>query len=116
MARGAPPFQGLRTALASGFKERYGIELNYLGLMGGEVIARVDTEAKAGKGTIDADLGGTSTCWAMAPRGQIESMNGKLVHPDSLPPAGWRNGKTKVNEAGASPELSADVRLTLPAR
>src|SRR5437588_7803103 len=72
-----PPFQGLRTALASAFKQRYGIELNYLGLMAGEVITRVDTEAKAGKVTIDADLGGSSTCWAMSPRGEIESINGK---------------------------------------
>ena len=108
-----PPFQGLRTALASAFKERYGIELNYLGLMGGEVITRVDTESKAGKVAIDADLGGTSTCWAMSPRGQIESMNGKLIDPDILQPSVWRSGKPKLNEAGPSPDLPADFRCSL---
>jgi ABC-type Fe3+ transport system substrate-binding protein len=108
-----PPVQGLRTALAGAFKERYGIELNYLGLMGGEVITRVDTEAKAGKGTIDADLGGTSTCWAMSPRGQIESMNGKLIDPEILQPSVWRTGKPKLNEAGPSPDLPADFRCSL---
>ena len=108
-----PPFQGLRTALASAFKERYGIELNYLGLMGGEVITRVDTESKAGKVTIDADLGGTSTCWAMSPRGQIESINGKLIDPDILQPSVWRSGKPKLNEAGPSPDLPADFRCSL---
>src|ERR1700761_1381390 len=44
-----PPFQGLRTALSAAFKQRYGIELNYLGMFAGEVITRVDTESKAGK-------------------------------------------------------------------
>jgi ABC-type Fe3+ transport system substrate-binding protein len=108
-----PPFQGLRTALTGAFKERYGIELNYLGLMGGEVITRVDTESKAGKVTIDADLGGTSTCWAMSPRGEIESMNGKLIDPDILQPSVWRSGKPKLNEAGPSPDLPADFRCSL---
>jgi ABC-type Fe3+ transport system substrate-binding protein len=108
-----PPFQGLRTALASGFKERYGIELNYLGLMGGEVITRVDTESKAGKVTIDADLGGTSTCWAMSPRGQIESINGKLIDPEILQPSVWWTGKPRLNEAGPTSDLPADFRCSL---
>jgi ABC-type Fe3+ transport system substrate-binding protein len=108
-----PPFQGLRTALASAFKERHGIELNYLGLMGGEVITRVDTESKAGKVTIDADLGGTSTCWAMSPRGEIESMNGKLIDPEILQPSVWQSGKLRLNEAGPSTDLPGDFRCSL---
>ena len=44
-----PPFQGLRTALAAAFKQRHGIELNYLGMFAGEAITRIDTESKAGK-------------------------------------------------------------------
>jgi ABC-type Fe3+ transport system substrate-binding protein len=107
-----PPFQGLRTALTGAFRERFGIELNYLGLMAGEVITRVDTEAKAGKITIDADLGGSSTCWAMSPRGEIESMNGKLIDPEILQPSVWRNGKPRLNEAGTT-DLPADFRCSL---
>jgi iron(III) transport system substrate-binding protein len=109
-----PPFQGLRTALTSAFKERFGIELNYLGQNAGETITRVDTESKAGKITIDANLGGTSTCWAMSQRGQIESMNGKLIDPEILQPSVWRSGKPKLNEAGA-PDLPADFRCSLQA-
>jgi ABC-type Fe3+ transport system substrate-binding protein len=108
-----PPFQGLRTALTGAFRERFGIELNYLGLMAGEVIPRVDTEAKAGKITIDADLGGSSTCWAMSPRGEIESMNGKLIDPEILQPSVWRKGKPRLNEAGPAPDLPADFRCSL---
>jgi hypothetical protein len=109
-----PPFQGMRTALTSAFKERYGIELNYLGLNAGETIARVDTESKAARVTIDANLGGTSTCWAMSQRGQIESMNGKLIDPEILHPSVWRLGKPKLNEAGAA-DLPADFRCSLQA-
>lgn len=108
-----PPFQGLRTALSAAFKQRYGIELNYLGMFAGEVITRVDTESKAGKVSIDADLGGTSTCWAMSPRGEIESMNGKLIDPEVLQPSVWRGGKPKLNEAGPSPDLPADFKCSL---
>ncbi len=107
-----PPFQGLRTALAAAFKKRYGIELNYLGMFAGEVITRVDTESKAGKVSIDADLGGTSTCWAMSPRGQIENMNGKLIDPGLWQPSVWRGGKPKLNEAGPSSSLPADFRCS----
>jgi len=108
-----PPFQGLRTALAAAFKQRYGIELNYLGMFAGESITRIDTESKAGKVSIDANLGGTSTCWAMSPRNQIENMNGKLIDPDVQNPAVWRGGKPKLNEAGPSPNLPADFRCSL---
>src|SRR5258708_29050837 len=103
-----PPFQGLRTALASAFKQRYGIELNYLGMFAGEVITRVDTESKAGKVSIDADLGGTSTCWAMSPRGQIENMNGKLIDADLRESSRGLAGKAKVNAAGPSTNLPAN--------
>ncbi|MGE0744645.1 MAG: ABC transporter substrate-binding protein [Rhodospirillales bacterium] len=95
-----PPFQGLRNALTAAFKERFGIELNYLGLFSGEVITRVDTESKAGKVSIDVNIGGTSTCWAIAARGQIENMNGKIIAPDVVDPKAWRAGKPKLNEGG----------------
>lgn len=107
-----PPFQGLRTALSSAFKQRYGIDLNYLGMFAGEAITRIDTESKAGKVSIDANLGGTSTCWAMSPRGQIENMNGKLIDPEILQPSVWQAGKPKLNEAGPSPDLPADFRCS----
>jgi ABC-type Fe3+ transport system substrate-binding protein len=110
-----PPFQGLRTAISNAFKQRYGIELNYLGMNAGEIIARVDTESKAGKVGIDANLGGTSTCWSMSPRGQIENMNGKLIDPDILQPATWRHGKPKLNEPGPATNLPPDFKCSLQA-
>ena len=107
-----PPFPGLETALAEAFKKRYGIELNYLGINAGEAITRIDTESKAGKVSIDAYLGGTSTCWAMSPRGEIEDMNGKLIDPEILQPGVWRNGGPKLNPPGPSPNLPAGFRCS----
>jgi hypothetical protein len=107
-----PPFPGLRTALSGAFNQRYGIELNYLGMNAGEVIARVDTESRAGKVSIDANLGGTSTCWAMSQRDEIESMGAKLIDPDILRPAVWKYGKPKLNESGLTPGLRADFNCS----
>jgi len=107
-----PPFPGLQNALSAAFTKRFGIELKYIGQNPGELITRVDTETKAGKVSIDAELGGTSTCWAMSPRGEIENMNGKLIDPDILKPGIWRNGGPKLNPAGPSPNLPADFRCS----
>jgi iron(III) transport system substrate-binding protein len=107
-----PPFPGLQNALTTAFDKRFGIELKYLGLNPGELIARVDTETKAHKVSIDADLGGTSTCWAMSPRGEIENMNGKLIDPAILKPGVWRDGGPRLNPPGPSPNLPADFRCS----
>jgi len=107
-----PPFPGLRTALIGAFKERFGIELNYLGMNAGEVITRVDTEAKAEKVSIDLNIGGTSTCWAIAARGQIENMNGKLIDPEVVAPSAWRSGKPKLNTPGPEAGLPPDFRCS----
>ena len=108
-----PPFPGLRTALSAAFNARYGIELNYLGMNAGEIITRVDNESKARKVSVDANLGGTSTCWAMSSRGEIEDMNGKLIDPDILRPAVWKSGKLKLNDAGPGPNLDTDFKCSL---
>lgn len=108
-----PPFPGLRTALTSAFNKRYGITLTYLGMNAGEIITRVDTESRANKVSIDANLGGTSTCWAMSARGEIENMNGKLIDPEILQPAVWRRGGPKLNEAGPTPGVGTDFRCSL---
>lgn len=95
-----PPFPGLRTAIIEAFGKRYGIEVNYIGANAGEIITRIDNEIKAGKISIDVNLGGTSTCWALITRGGIENMNGKLIDPEVVDPKAWRKGQPKLNEAG----------------
>lgn len=98
-----PAVPSLRAALSEAFSKRFGIPLNYSGANAGETITRIDTEFKAGKVSIDVNLGGTSTCWAMAARQQVVDMNGKLVDPEILKPGVWKSGKPKLNEAGPVP-------------
>lgn len=97
-----PPSPPLRAALSAAFKARHGITLNYFGDTTGAIMARVDEEFKANKLSVSAHVGGMSTCWIFAMRGQILDMNGKLVDPEILKPEVWRNGKIKLNEIGAN--------------
>jgi ABC-type Fe3+ transport system substrate-binding protein len=107
-----PPFPGLRTAISNEFKSRYGIEVSYLGMNAGEAITRVDTESKAGKVGVDVYIGGTSTCWAMAGRGQIENMNGKLIAPEVVAASAWRAGAPKLNTPGREAGLPSDFKCS----
>jgi len=96
-----PGSAGLRTALTDAFTKRFGINLSYMGQSAGETIARIDNETKAGKVSIDANLGGTSTCWALAAKNEIEDINGKLVDPEVLG-APWSHGGIKLTEPGTA--------------
>jgi ABC-type Fe3+ transport system substrate-binding protein len=95
-----PPSPPLRAALSAAFKERYGIPLNYFGDTTSAIVARIDEEFKANKRSIDADIGGMSTCWVFAARGQLIDRNGKLVDPDILNPGVWRHGAPKLDDMG----------------
>ncbi|HEY7063659.1 MAG TPA: extracellular solute-binding protein [Chloroflexota bacterium] len=90
-----PGFPALRQALVDGFQQAYGITLEYLGLNGGEVIPRVERELQAGNVTIDVNIGGTSTCWALGDRGGIEDVTPILVDPSLFNGASWRGGHMK---------------------
>jgi len=91
-----PGFPGLRTGLTEGFQKTHGITLEYLGLGPGEVITRVDRESKAGSVTIDANIGGTSSCWTMGDRGQIDEASKLLADPGLFDPAVWRGGQIRL--------------------
>ncbi|HZR99950.1 MAG TPA: extracellular solute-binding protein [Chloroflexota bacterium] len=90
-----PGFPGLRQGLVEGFQQAHGLTVEYLGLGGGEVIARVDRESQAGNVTIDVNIGGTSSCWAMADRGHIDDATPLLVDPNLFNPGSWRGGHMK---------------------
>ena len=97
-----PPSPPLRAALSAAFKARYGIPLNYLGDTTSAIVTRIDDEFKANKRSIDADIGGMSTCWVFAARGQLVDMNGKIIDPDLLKPGVWRHGAPKLDDMGAA--------------
>jgi len=97
-----PPSPSLRAALSAAFKARHGITLNYFADTTSAIVARIDEEFKANKLSIDAHIGGMSTCWLFAARGQLLDMNGKLVDPDILKPGVWRRGAPKLTELSAT--------------
>jgi ABC-type Fe3+ transport system substrate-binding protein len=93
-----PPSPPLRAALSAAFKARYNIPLNYFADTTSAIVARIDEEFKANKMSIDAHIGGMSTCWLFAARGQLLDMNGKLIDPEILKPGVWRLGAPKLDE------------------
>jgi len=95
-----PPAAGFRASLTDAFSKRFGIQLNYIGANSGEIITRVDNETKAGRVSVDVNLGGASGCWALAQKGEVESMTGKLIAPDIADPAVWRLGHPKLTDSG----------------
>ena len=97
-----PPSPALRAALSAAFKARHGITLNYFADTTSAIVARIDEEFKANKLSIDAHIGGMSTCWLFAARGQLLDMNGKLVDPDILKPGVWQRGAPKLTELSAT--------------
>jgi iron(III) transport system substrate-binding protein len=97
-----PGFPGLRNGITEGFLKAYGITVEYLGLPPGEVITRVDREARAGTATIDVNMGGTSSCWTMGDRGQIDDVTGLLVDPSLYEAAVWKDGQMRPTLASPS--------------
>jgi iron(III) transport system substrate-binding protein len=97
-----PPSPPLRAALTAAFKARHGVTLNYFGDTTGAIMARVNEEFKANKMSIGAHIGGMSTCWIFAARGQLVDFNGKLVDPEILKPGVWKRGAPKLNELSAT--------------
>jgi iron(III) transport system substrate-binding protein len=96
-----PPSPPLRAELSDAFKARYGVTLDYFGATTGAILTRVDTEFKADKLSVDADIGGYTTCLVFAARGQVRDMQGLLVDPDILKPGVWRGGAPKMYETSA---------------
>jgi iron(III) transport system substrate-binding protein len=110
-----PPSPPLRAALSAAFKARHGITLNYFADTTSAIMARIDEEFKANKLSIGAHIGGMSTCWVFAARGQVLDMNGKLVDPEILKPEVWKKGAPRLNEmgvAGAPADSKCAVQLT----
>ena len=106
-----PGFPGLRNSLIEGFQRAHGLTLEYLGLPGGESIARIDRESATSGPTIDIYIGGFTGCWTMGERGQIDDITTTLLDPVALDPAGWRGGKLKF--VLASPDMPQDFTCAL---
>lgn len=91
-----PPVRGLSQGLSDGFRKAYGINLEYLGLPSGEISVRLERELAAGRVSIDSNIGGArSAVLDEIPKGLLEPLADKLLHPEVANPKLWRGGKLK---------------------
>jgi len=93
---GAPPAPDLRLALPSRFKERFGIEMEYLAFPPnqGEFISRIIRERDAGLVTVDAFVGGSQSIYTIAyPSGIMAPIKPQLIHPEALDVTKWAPGR-----------------------
>lgn len=80
-----------RTLLANAFRERFGINLEFLTFgRAAEAVARVQAEKRAGLYLVDAFIVGTTTSVIlMKPEGILRTIEGELILPELNDPSVW---------------------------
>ena len=88
-----------RRALTEGFQKRYGIQVEYMGLKGGELGPRVQTERGAGQYLWDVTLGGTDTQLnSLRPLGALDPIDPALILPEVKEAKNWRGGRLPFSD------------------
>ncbi len=90
-----PPTTETRQNLTKGFKDRFGVELEYIALGStADLLVKVEAERRAGLYTIDAILGGAQSMYTVAyPNGFLQPVRPLLVNKEVLDGSKWTNGK-----------------------
>ena len=83
------PTQATRQNLPRAFKERFGVDLEYLGGRSAKLVTRVENERAAGMYTLDVHLGGGDTVVGMYQNGWLAPVRPQLGAPRcSIRPSG----------------------------
>lgn len=83
-----------RQAIAKPFKDKYGIEVEFVTGISNELVQRMITERSRGLYLADAMLGGgTTTLTVLKPKGILQKLDSMLILPDVNDPSAWPNGK-----------------------
>ncbi len=93
---GGPPSPNVRLAVPAKFKERFGIDVEYIAFPPnqGEFIERVAREQAAGQYTVDAFVGGAQSIYTAAyPQRIMAPIRPQLIHPEALDASKWRPGR-----------------------
>src|SRR5262245_2042193 len=89
-----PPTPAVRTNVAGRFKERFGVDVEYVAGRRGELLTRWRAERSAGVYTVDVVVGGAQTiATEFYPEKLIDPMRPVLIHPDVTDLAKWKLGK-----------------------
>ncbi len=89
-----PPTPEVRTQVPAVFKERFGVEVEYLGQRRGDLLTRLRSERAVGLYTVDVVVGGAqSIAVEFYPEGLLDPLRPALIHPEVTDPAKWKPGK-----------------------
>jgi iron(III) transport system substrate-binding protein len=90
----------VRDALTGPFRAKYGIEVDYFGVIGREIGPRLGAERKSGQYLWDVYIHGTTTgLTAMIPMGAFDPLEPALLLPDVKDPKTWRGGGLEFVDA-----------------
>jgi ABC-type Fe3+ transport system substrate-binding protein len=89
-----PPDPGASSKLPDAFKQRFGIEVEYLAGNSSQLAARIQGERAAGQYTMDVSLSGSDTVYGtFLPNGWLEPLKPNLILPEVTDPTKWRTGE-----------------------
>jgi ABC-type Fe3+ transport system substrate-binding protein len=89
-----PPDPGASTKIPEAFKQRFGIDVEYLAGNSSQLAARIQGERAASQYTIDVSLSGSDTVYGtFLPNGWLEPLKPNLLLPEVTEGANWRTGE-----------------------
>ena len=89
-----PPDPGASTRIPEAFRQRFGIEVEYLAGNSSQLAARIQGERAAGQYTMDVSLSGSDTVYGtFLPNGWLEPLRPNLVLPEVVDGSNWRTGE-----------------------
>jgi iron(III) transport system substrate-binding protein len=89
-----PPDPGAGTRIPDAFKQRFGIDLEYLAGSSAQLAARIQSERAAGQYTMDVSLSGADTVYGtFLPNEWLEPLKPALILPEVTDGSVWRTGE-----------------------
>ncbi len=88
-----PPTPEVRTAVPAAFKQRFGIEVEYVGGRTTELVPKLKAERLAGQYTLDAMIAGAQSLYTdIYPDHMLDPILPALVSPEATDPSKWLVG------------------------
>lgn len=88
-----PPTPETRASLPKAFKDRFGIDIEYLSGSTGTLLVKVESERKAGLYTLDVILGGAQSLYQVAYAGKmLDPVKPALIDKEVLDGSKWISG------------------------
>ena len=101
-----PPAPDANTKLPAAFKQRFNIDLEYLGGNSSQLASRIQAERAANQYTIDVSVGGPDTVYAtFLPNKWLDPLKPVLMLPEVVDPKVWPTGAPWFRDPGGDTSL-----------